>query len=505
MLPYCSEQERAEIDQLLTVGRPIWEPLTDEAYPDIPTPQRRALESQADILLYGGAAGGGKTDLLIGAALTQHQNAILFRREFKQLQGVIDRAVQVIGSRNGLNGQAGVWRIPKLRGVTCRQLEFGSCQHAGDEIAYQGRAHDAKLFDELAHFLESQFRYLSGWLRTTNPKQRTRIIAASNPPTTSEGEWIISFWAPWLDDQHPHPAMPGDLRWFARFANEDKDIEVEGPEPIDRNGELVVPRSRTFIPSSVEDNPYYLRTGYKATLQALPEPLRSQMLRGDFMAGRTDNPWQVIPTEWVKAAQERWKTTSKPPGKMTALGCDPARGGGDETVHSPRWGNWFGEQKAYPGKATPDGPAVAGLIFQDLAGGNQVNIDVIGIGSSVYDHVKGSMRAVPMNGSAGTEAKDRSGQLGFRNKRAEWWWKMREALDPAYGEAVCLPPDPRLRADLCAPMWKLTASGIQVESKDDIIARIGRSPDRGDAAVYAWNETLPPPRKPIKYGRSGVV
>jgi hypothetical protein len=73
----------------------------------------------------------------------------------------------------------------------------------------------------------------------------------------------------------------------------------------------------------------------------------------------------------------------------------------------------------------------------------------------------------------------------FVNRRAEWWWKLREALDPATGEDLALPPDQGLLADLCAPRWKLSARGVQVESKEDIIKRLGRSPDRGDSAAYA--------------------
>ena len=62
---------------------------------------------------------------------------------------------------------------------------------------------------------------------------------------------------------------------------------------------------------------------------------------------------------------------------------------------------------------------------------------------------------------------------------------MREALDPVNGYGLALPPVPRLRADLCTPLWKLTPRGIQIELKEDIIKRLGRSPDHGDAAVLA--------------------
>jgi hypothetical protein len=121
--------------------------------------------------------------------------------------------------------------------------------------------------------------------------------------------------------------LPGELRWFISDEN-GKDQEVESSEPIKVtwDDELIVPLSRTFIASSVEDNPFLMAAGYRAQLQNLPEPLRSQMLRGDFKKGRNDHEWQVIPSAWVEMAQERW-TNEKPKMPMSALGrrCRPGR------------------------------------------------------------------------------------------------------------------------------------------------------------------------------------
>ncbi len=479
LLPSLSASQRSTLERRLRAATGPWLPLIDPENPETPTPQAQALASPADELFYGGAAGGGKTDLLIGAALTRHKRAIIFRREFKQVKALEDRVQEILGTRAGYSGQAHRWRLSG-GGI----LEFGACQHPGDEIAYQGRPHDLKAFDEITHFLESQYRYLSTWLRTTTPGQRCRIIAAGNPPTTSDGDWVIRYWGPWLDDAHPRPARAGELRWYAALGG--KDVEVEDGAKFAWRGETIRPRSRSFIPSRVEDNPFLMETGYKATLQALPEPLRSRMLKGSFAAGRDDDPWQVIPTDWVTAAQERWKARDTPKTPMTTLGVDPARGGRDETVLIARHDDWFAEVIARPGSETPDGPSVAALAVASLRDGACVIVDVIGIGSSVYDHLAGNgVACMAFNAAARSDGRDRSGSLGFVNKRAEWWWRMREALDPSYGEALCLPPDPRLKADLCAPRWRLTPRGIQVESKEEIAARLGRSPDRGDAAIYA--------------------
>ena len=280
-------------------------------------------------------------------------------------------------------------------------------------------------------------------------------------------------------------AKPGELRWFTTIGG--KDVECPNGDPVLVEGEWVTPRSRTFIPARVQDNPHLMASGYMSTLQALPEPLRSKMLYGDFKAGREDNAYQVIPTAWVVAAQERWKTREKPTTPMSCLGVDVARGGKDKTALAPRYGNWFDQLTTYPGKETPDGPVVAGLVLMAHQKPAKINLDVIGVGGSVYDCLKDKdgIDVVPINGAAKSTAKDRSGALTFVNLRAENWWKFREALDPEHGDDLALPPDPELKADLCAPTWKLRTNGIQVEAKEDIIARIHRSPDKGDAEVYA--------------------
>jgi hypothetical protein len=479
-------RERAEVDALIAadIRDNPWVPLIDVEDPAKITPQRAAYESEADFTLYGGAAGGGKSDLLVGLAATRHVRSIIFRREGTQLRALIDRAAEILG-REHFNGQWNHFRLPGNRLV-----RFGGMKDAGSEKAYQGQPHDFMGFDEVTEFLEAQFRFVVAWNRTTIVGQRFRVVAASNPPTTAEGEWIIRFWAPWLDEHHPNPALPGELRWFVM--TEDGDREVDGPEPIEIDGEMVSPRSRTFIPSSVEDNPFLMATGYKAQLQALPEPLRSQMLRGDFTAGRDDNPWQVIPTAWVRAAQDRW-TPHRPPGPMTALGVDVAMGGAAKTVMYPRYGDWFGEPIEYPGTATPDSQTTAGLVVGQLRDGAPALIDVIGPGGEVYGHLHSQgVNAVRMAGGEPSHAVSRDGGLRFFNKRSEWWWRMREALDPMAEFPISLPPRPELRADLCSARWSPVRNVVKVEPKPDIIKRLGRSPDHGDAAVYALEDA---PRK----------
>lgn len=483
LLGYATEEERAEIAELVRLATPVWVPMFEG-------PQRAAYESEADVVFYGGAAGGGKTDLVIGLALTEHSRSIIFRKVGTELQAIVDRMVEILGSDDGLNSQKGIWRIPG----GLRQVEFGAVPNNGDEKKYQGRPHDLKVFDEVTSFPEAQVRFLITWKRTTQKGQRCRVVFTGNPPVDAQGEWVIGYFAPWLDKSHPNPAKPGELRYFIT-GDDGKDQEVPGPEMVTtESGKLRKPESRTFIPSKVEDNPFLMETGYDATLDALPEPLRSMMRDGDFHAGKMENPFQVIPSAWVEAAQARWSESGKT-CPMDAIGQDVARGGKCETIVSRRHGAWYDKLLCYPGAATPDGPSCAAVALAAQKDSAPIHVDVVGVGTSPFDHLKSAgVHVVGVNGADASVGTDKSGRLRFYNLRAELWWKMREALDPNAVPPVSLPPGQDVKADLCAPTWQLRNGKILIESKDKLIERIGRSPDKGDAIIYASIET--PKRKP---------
>jgi hypothetical protein len=175
---------------------------------------------------------------------------------------------------------------------------------------------------------------------------------------------------------------------------------------------------------------------------------------------------------------------------MDAMGIDVARGGKDNTVIARRHGMWFDVPLTYPGTQTPDGPSVAGLVLSASRDGAIQHIDVIGVGSSPYDFLNSaSQPVIGVNVSEKAFGTDRSGRLRFLNQRSELWWRMREALDPSNNTGIALPPDNRLRADLCAPNWEVQGAVIKVESRDEIIKRIGRSPDFAAAYCLALIET----------------
>lgn len=468
------ELYRRKRAEMLKRGQAVdWVPL--------PGPQTDAIDSQADETLYGGAAGGGKSDCLLGAALTRHREAIIFRREYPQVRALVKRSRQIVDGAGDFNQTELLWKIRDGR-----TLEFGAVQHDTDVEKYQGRPHDFIGFDEAAHFTEEMVLFLTGWLRSTEPGQRCRIIYATNPPTDTEGEWLIRRFAPWLDEQHPNPAEPGELRWFAMVDG----AEVECPDdtPIVHGDETIRPRSRTFIPARVTDNPYLSGTNYVAVLQSLPEPLRSQLLYGDFAIGMDDDEWQVIPSSWVRAAQARW-TAKRPEGAtLTQIGADVAQGGKDNTLLARRYGSWFSEPEVHPGVAVPDARHNAGHVERALAEGGTASIDADGIGASTYHLLAatvGRHRVRAYMGSMRTKWTDRSKKLAFVNVRSAAWWSLRDELDPAHGSEVALPPSRELRAELCSARYSMQINGVKLEDKDDIKKRLGRSPDYADAYVMA--------------------
>lgn len=479
LVKLLTPDERAELAELLSrYEPPVWEPDEDNG------PQCMAYESTADVIGFGGAAGGGKTDLAVGLALTRHKRVQFFRREGTEIGAIVDRVAEVLGNRDGLGGKPPVWRNPTK---TCEIVEFCSCPNLGDEAKYQGRPKDLLVIDEASNFLEQQVRFLMGWVRSTEVGQRLLTLLTFNPPTNAEGRWVIEFFAPWLDKKHPNPAKPGELRWFAMVDGKEREV---GPDPFEHNGQIIKPRSRTFIPSRVTDNKYLARTDYMAQLESLPEPLRSQMRYGDFHAGTEDDPYQVIPTAWVEAAMARWKRPDQLP-PMDSMGIDVAMGGKDNTVIARRHKAWFDELIVRTGVESRDGPTIAGWCASAVRDRAPMHFDVFGVGAEPYAHTMSmGLQVIGVSfGETTTEGIAAAGRMGFFNVRSMAWWRMREFLDPNANTGAALPPDKRLLADLCAPRWKPSGAKIKVESREEIVDRIGRSPDFGTAAILALMDT----------------
>lgn len=221
----------------------------------------------------------------------------------------------------------------------------------------------------------------------------------------------------------------------------------------------------------------------------------------------------VIPLGWIQQAINRWRdwhdagadlARMAEPGDRV-VGVDVAYSGVDETVVAVRNGNIVSEIHRYRHADTVE---TADYATAHLCEPRALAVvDVIGIGAGVYDTLRryrrdgvrdpetgavtipaGAVgRSIPFNAAAQSHRTDKIGEFKFRNDRSAAWWKMREALDPSKGSKVMLPDDERLLEEMVAVQYNHLVGGvIQVESKDDIRKRLGRSTDTADAVIQAF-------------------
>lgn len=475
------DEERSEVERraLEETRSMLWVPN--------PGAQTEAYFSEADELAFGGEAGPGKTDLLLGLSLNEHAQSLLLRRTNKEVIGLIERMTEIVGSRSGYSGKDGIWRLPG------RAIELGGCEHENDKQKYKGRPHDLIGIDEVVDFTESQYLFITTWNRSSDPNQRCRIVATLNPPTAAVGLWVLRRWAPWLDPKHPRPARSGELRWFTSIDGEDTEVDGRGPHIV--AGREVFAKSRTFIRGRLNENPDLANSGYEGRLAGLPEELREVYLEGKFEAALRDAPNQTIPTAWVRAAQERWVSNPPPGVPMCAIGVDASGGGKDPMIIQPRYDGWFSVPTEIEGKDMPMeslGTFGAGQVIARRRDNALVVIDMGGgYGGSMYEHLKDNgVECAAFKGAEASTRRSRDGKLRFTNKRTAAYWFFREALDPGQpgGSPIMLPDHPRVISDLTAPTFEVTPRGIKLEPKDSVVERLGQSPDYGDAIVMCWFE-----------------
>ena len=446
-----------------------------------PGRQAEAYYSKADCLLYGGAPGGGKSQVLLGLAFNEHKRSFVMRREYGDLERLIEDALKINRNRDGFNGSP----PPRLKLSDDRVIYFRAAHRIGDEQGTMGQGRDFLGIDEATQFAESQVRFLMGWVRTENPNQRCRTVLATNPPLQAEGLWIVRMFAPWVDDRYPKPAKPGELRWVISDAD-GNDEWVDGPDDVrEVGGKIIRPTSRTYIPASIKDNPYYVDTDYERQVEAMPEPYRSLLL-GGFRAQFRDAESQLLPSAWIKAAQARWKPEGWKDFEMTAMALDPAGGGMDAAVLAWRHGGWYAPLVSLKGEQTADGSTMAGQIVIHRRANAPVIVDMGGgYGGDVTARLKENGIAYQAFNGANKSTAIGADNLRFVNARAEAWWRFREELNPDRegGSVIALPEDPELLGDLATPTFDVRTNGIQIESKEEIKKRLGRSPDKGDAVV----------------------
>jgi predicted phage terminase large subunit-like protein len=257
-------------------------------------PQETFLATSADICIYGGAAGGGKTYGLLLEGLRHMNNpnfnAVIFRRNYTQVTspgGLWDSSKKIYSQVKGCYPL----KTPKLhwtfkKGAT---VNFAHLASDDDCLDWQGSQITMIGFDELTHFSEYQFFYMMSRNRTDSGVS-PYIRATCNPDADS---WVANFIKWWIDQDSGYPIKErsGKIRWMIRLNEEihwvdsrEEAVELAMKNGIERIEAETMPKSVTFIASTLQDNKILMHNdpGYLANLKALPEVERERLLKGNW-------------------------------------------------------------------------------------------------------------------------------------------------------------------------------------------------------------------------------
>lgn len=227
--------------------------------------------------LYGGAAGGGKSEALVQEALRQveipHYKGLILRKTYPQLGELIDKSLNYYPRafpKAKYNDSKHSWTFP-----SGAKIVFGAMQYTKDRTKYQGQAYDFVAFDELTHFTWDEYSYLFSRNRPNGPGTRCYIRATANPGGVGHG---------WVKERFITAAKPMSTLW--------ENVKVRFPDGHEEKKN----RSRIFVPSSVFDNQALLDNDpeYISRLAMMAEAERNALLYGDWdsFSGQVFTEWR---------------------------------------------------------------------------------------------------------------------------------------------------------------------------------------------------------------------
>lgn len=292
-----------------------------------PGPQEQFLSSSADIVIYGGAAGGGKTwGLLVEPLRSIHVpdfSAVIFRETFPQIRnegGLWDESEKIYPLVGGQPKSTRLeWTFPS--GASIR---FAHMNHETDKLDWQGSQIPLIGFDELTHFTRSQFFYMLSRNRSVCGV-RPYVRATCNPDADS---WVAELIAWWIDQESGFPIAErsGVVRWFVRdgglleWSDDPRDLADRVPG--------AKPKSFTFIPANLDDNPALTRAdpGYRANLLALAPTDQKRLLLGNWkVRGMEGAEWEDHPDyfdQHIWCRDDEWPDAFE----LSALALDGSKG-----------------------------------------------------------------------------------------------------------------------------------------------------------------------------------
>ncbi|HIU48798.1 MAG TPA: Terminase-like family protein [Candidatus Avimonoglobus intestinipullorum] len=229
-------------------------------------------------VLYGGAAGGGKSDALVIEALRQveipNYKAIIFRKTFPQCRELIGKSLLYYKGcypRAKYNASNHCWTFP-----SGAKIYFGSLPNRNSMYNFQGHEYDFIAFDELTHFTYEEYKYLLSRNRPSGGGTRVYTRSTCNPGGIGHG---------WVKERFITPAPPMTEIW--------EEAKVLGETRR---------RARMFVPSSVFDNPALLKNdpNYVTNLALLPEAQKKALLYGDWdsFEGQVFSEWKNDPAHY---------------------------------------------------------------------------------------------------------------------------------------------------------------------------------------------------------------